>query len=75
MIKVVISLKGRDKGCMLALIKDEGNFVYVADGNKRKIENPKLKNKKHIKDTGVTLEESWINTNRSLRKALRAVDL
>ncbi|MEE1185865.1 MAG: hypothetical protein UHN02_00565 [Acutalibacteraceae bacterium] len=74
MIKVVVNLNGRDKGKLFAVIKDEGKFVLIANGKQRKIDSAKLKSKKHIKDTGVTLEESWIKTNRSLAKALRTVN-
>ena len=39
--KIVISKSGRDKGKWFAVIKTEGNFVYIANGKLRKIENPK----------------------------------
>ena len=75
MIKVVKCLKGKEKGLLFAVLEENEKSVLIANGKQRSLEKPKLKNKKHISDTGMTLEESWINTNRSLRKALRAVDL
>lgn len=42
------SLAGHDKGQLYIIIREEGEYVYVADGRLKSIENPKRKNKKHI---------------------------
>lgn len=47
---IALSLKGRDKGniyLIIELINPE--FVLLADGDKRKMANPKLKRVKHLK--------------------------
>lgn len=43
-----ISRAGHDKDQMYIIMKEEGDFVYLADGKIRKTENPKKKRKKHI---------------------------
>lgn len=51
---VVISTAGRDKGTFLVVVEVRDNqSVFVADGNIRKIENPKLKKNKHISKINV----------------------
>lgn len=42
------SLAGHDKDKMYMVIKEEKDYVWLADGNVRTLENPKKKNKKHI---------------------------
>lgn len=42
------SLAGHDKGGLYLIIKEVGDFVYVADGAVRTLDRPKKKNKRHI---------------------------
>ena len=42
------SKSGHDKGHMYVIIKEEGEYVYLADGGVRPLEKPKKKNRKHI---------------------------
>ena len=42
------SLMGHDKGKMYVIIREETEYVYVADGFLKTWEKPKKKNKKHI---------------------------
>jgi large subunit ribosomal protein L14e len=48
--QVVVSDAGRDRGRFMLVIKilDE-NYVYVVDGDLRKVENPKKKKIKHLR--------------------------
>ncbi|MCR4432168.1 MAG: KOW domain-containing RNA-binding protein [Tepidanaerobacteraceae bacterium] len=48
--QLVLSCAGRDRGRFMIVVKilDE-NYVYVADGTLRKVENPKKKKIKHIR--------------------------
>ncbi len=46
---VAQSLQGRDKGALYVVLEEEGNFLYLADGKVRKLENPKRKNVKHVR--------------------------
>jgi ribosomal protein L14E/L6E/L27E len=48
--QLVSSKKGRDRGkfyLVLEIIDD--SFVYLVDGDKRRMENPKRKNVRHLK--------------------------
>ena len=52
---VVYSENGRNKGYFV-VVKTEKDFVFLADGKSRTIDNPKKKKAKHIKTTGVKSE-------------------
>jgi ribosomal protein L14E/L6E/L27E len=45
---IVISLAGRDKGKFFFVLETDGEFLVLADGKTRKLENPKRKKRKHI---------------------------
>lgn len=44
----VKSLAGHDKDKIYVIMREDNEYVYLADGIYHKIENPKRKNKKHI---------------------------
>lgn len=50
---VVKSIAGRDKGNLFVVvgIDDNENYIYLVDGDIRKVENPKRKKIKHIELT------------------------
>ena len=68
--QIVISTAGHDKGEMLVIAGFDKNMVLVCDGKQRKLEKPKAKNPKHIKETEILLDEDSIATNRKIRKTL-----
>ncbi len=68
--QIVISTAGHDKGEMLVIAGFDKNRVLVCDGRQRKLEKPKAKNPKHIKETEILLDEDSIATNRKIRKTL-----
>ncbi len=72
---VVKSLRGRDKGYCLAVLRVEGKTVYVCDGKERPVDRPKAKNIRHIEPTGQKVCEEAFASNRSLRRALKAQSL
>ncbi len=53
---IVESIKGHDKGRIYVVVKVEGEFAYLCDGDYRTFDNPKKKRVKHIKDTYKSLE-------------------
>lgn len=55
--QAVRSKAGRDNGTAYVVIRIEGNYVYVADGAIRKLENPKKKKFKHIQGSYNISEE------------------
>lgn len=72
---VVKSVAGRDKGLLLVVVgKCDGN-VLLADGKARPLIRPKLKNIKHIEATGQFLNEEDLNSDKSLRRALKRCEL
>lgn len=57
---LVISLCGHDKGSYLIIIEEDGDFVTVCDGKRRKAACKKRKKKKHVQPTG--MHSDLINT-------------
>ena len=43
-----VSRAGHDIGQIYIIIKEAGEYVYLADGKTKTLERPKRKNKKHI---------------------------
>ena len=75
--QIVFSKCGRDQGKPFIIVSIEEDYVYLVDGDLRKVDNPKLKKKKHILLTLTTNE--WIKqkiieenrlTNNDVRRAL-----
>ena len=54
----------------MAVLKEDKNFVYVVDGKKRRLENPKRKNPRHLTFLSDSINEEKMKTNRSVRRAL-----
>ena len=46
---IIISLAGRDKGKFFYVIDVDEEYVLLADGKGRKLENPKRKKLKHVR--------------------------
>jgi ribosomal protein L14E/L6E/L27E len=63
------SSAGHDKGSWYILVNQAADFVYIADGRRRKLENPKKKNIKHVEVTRKVIRLEHF-TNKSLREAL-----
>ena len=70
---VVISSAGKDKGCIMAVLKVEPGFLWVADGRKRPVQRPKRKNPRHVSALAFRLDERSMATNRELRRALARI--
>ena len=71
--QVVLSLAGRDKGQLLAVLQEDENGVWLADGKRRTLEHPKCKNPRHLRPLDIELGREAMTTNRALRRALRAM--
>ena len=77
--EIVICTRGREAGRAFYVLRAEENFLYLADGKRRRLEQPKRKKRKHTVAFGrfaheVTgrLEENRPLCNRDLRRALAA---
>lgn len=68
---LVYSRAGRDKGELFLVLSEENGYVYLADGDTRRVEKPKKKKLKHINKTNKVCELDFENlTNSQVRKAL-----
>lgn len=75
------SKAGHDKDTIYIIVKEEPEYVYVADGKYKTLGNPKRKNKKHIqiikKKSDDILREKLINEqpvyNEEIRKAIGGI--
>ena len=68
--EIVKSNAGRDKNCYYLVTKIINNrYIEVVDGKKRKTNNPKKKNVKHLEKTNFVAEELklWLNKDKRVR--------
>ena len=71
---IIESLAGRDKGKYFYVIDVEENFVLIADGKGRKLENPKRKKLKHVRRvtrTETRVAAKILNGDKVLNSELR----
>lgn len=69
---LVYSIQGRDKGNLFLVLKKDGDFVYLADGDIRRLEKPKKKKIKHVNKTNTLVEFDIENiSNSEIRKMLK----
>lgn len=69
--QIVCSAAGRDRGKFMVVVGFFGSDPLVCDGKERRLEKPKRKNEKHLKFTNAFLKPERLNSNSSIRKALR----
>ena len=76
---IIRSDAGRDKGKLFVVLAVEGEYLLLADGKSRKVEDPKRKKRKHV--LFVAAEETRVSekiknnekvTNSELRRTLAA---
>ena len=71
---IIESLAGRDKGKLFYVIDTEDNYVVIADGKGRKLENPKRKKLKHVRRVSRTetrVATKILNGDKVLNSELR----
>lgn len=56
---VIISIAGHDAGKLFYVIDTDGDYVLLANGKERKLENPKRKKLKHVR--GVPRTETRVS--------------
>lgn len=71
--QVLVSAAGHDKGDLLAVTGFDGKRVFLCNGKSHKLEKPKAKNPKHVRETQYVLSEHSMATNRSIRKQLNKI--
>ncbi|MCR4693563.1 MAG: KOW domain-containing RNA-binding protein [Firmicutes bacterium] len=68
---LVYSKAGRDKGKLFLVLNTENDFVYLTDGDTRRVTKPKKKKLKHVNKTNRILELDFDNVSDScVRRAL-----
>ena len=68
---VVRSRAGHDAGLFMAVLETDGRSALTADGKTRTIISPKRKNLLHLSPTAAVLSDEEMESDSSLRKALR----
>lgn len=68
--RIVISMAGRDKGRYQAVVDITDEYALVADGNLRKISEPKRKNPKHLSLTKTVFSGNTLENDKLLREAI-----
>ena len=76
-----ISKSGHDKDKLYVIVREDNEYVYVADGKLKLLDNPKKKNKKHIqiikkKAIEVIAHEAQVRTdsitnNEEIKRAIK----
>jgi ribosomal protein L14E/L6E/L27E len=66
---IVRARAGRDKDSFFVVLSVEGKYALIADGRRRKLEQPKKKNLLHLAPTN-TVYEGSIQTNPQLKRIL-----
>lgn len=76
---VVRSTAGHDKDGLFLVLQAEGDFLWLVDGKRRKLETPKKKRRKHVVSAGVwthpvggRLQNGEPVLDSDIRKALAA---
>ncbi len=66
---IVQAKAGRDKEGFFVVIKTEDEFAFIADGKRRRVENPKRKKKIHLAATKTVIDGSF-ETNPQVKRIL-----
>ena len=74
----VVSLAGRDRGNVCIVLREEGEYLFLADGGMRPVERPKKKKRKHVKPLSGPCGEpirfdGELLTNRFVRQFIRTI--
>lgn len=71
--QVLLSTAGHDKGELMAVTGFDGKRILLCNGKSHRLEKPKAKNPKHLRETQFVLNEHSMATNRSIRKQLNKI--
>ena len=73
---VVVSLCGHDKGKLYVVIGKSEEKLLLCDGKNKKLSHPKIKNKKHLKETGKKINLSSYNPlyDAHILKELKSIE-
>lgn len=63
------SKAGHDKDKIYVIIREDDEYVYLSDGDCKKIDNPKKKNKKHVQP--IKCDNTDCADNEIIRELIR----
>lgn len=66
---IVRATAGKEKDGFFVVIDVEGRFALIADGRRRRVDNPKKKSLRHLAPTNTVIEGS-IDTNPKIKRIL-----
>ena len=66
--RLVVSTAGHDKGSVLCVLEEQGEYLLLADGKQRKVQKPKRKKLRHT----VLIEDAAIYSGPLTNKAIHA---
>ncbi len=69
--RLVVSKAGHDKDKVLCVLEEQGEYVLLADGKRRKVQKPKRKKLKHIVLLENTATYSGPMTNKAIHSFIR----
>lgn len=76
--RFIISKAGHDKNNIYIIMQEDSEYIYLVDGSIRTVDNPKRKNKKHIKiihyyDDNLIMQynSNKIITNEDIKRAIK----
>lgn len=67
---IVCACAGKERNQYYLIIQQDEHYVYLADGRHRRLQNPKRKNPKHVRPTGIRYNIDGM-TDKALRQKLR----
>lgn len=76
--KMVKSMAGHDDSKLYVIIKSDKEYVYLSDGDLKKIDNPKKKKKKHVQiinqiddELLKIIADNKVLTNEVIKRAIK----
>ena len=72
--QLVCSKAGRDKTRWMAVVRVEGDYLFLADGALRPLAKPKKKKKMHAAPTGTTVSVEALENDALLRREIDAFE-
>ena len=73
----VVAKAGKDIGDCYMVVSEEDNYLFLSDGKRRKVSNPKKKKIKHVSFSGIRSDSAYEKlmsagtlTDKSVRVAL-----
>lgn len=63
--RFAFSKAGHDKDTLYVIVKEDGDFLFLADGKGKTLENPKKKRKKHVQPMNDSVDEEILSKLRT----------